>query len=271
MPEKPVAETAVAVPDPPQPPRVSMQDLLAVPDSDDRRRWMNALVQSEIDRQQYLYDLALAKQFAMSGKMDDLTGNLEQARAQAFLKIRTGRDLGLSPTDSMKSIYFATNGIPSLMNDIFAARLKEAGYDWTADFEEKDGKTIKCTLWLLKRNPLTHELEPMRYQGGSKDGQQISESFGLEDARTIKIWENKIVKTLWEKWNFQSWPRNMFFARAMSRLRQFHFPHILRGIIPEEERFDLMHEPEGRSAQRKSVRATILDTQAEPTEEKKEA
>jgi hypothetical protein len=273
--EKPETTVApLAEPAPPTPPRITVAELSTLPHSPERTHWINGIVQIELDRLAYLNDLKLARQFALAGVLDDIKGaTIDQATAQAFLKIRTGRDLGLSPTDSLQSIYFAANGKPSLQNDIFASKLQEAGYSWDADFEEgevKDAKghatkvTVKCTLWLLRANPLTQQMEPVLYTQGTQKGQPISESFSMEDARSVRIWEKQQVKLLSEKWNFQSWPRNMLYWRAMSRLRQFHFPHILRGIIPQEERFDVMREPDkGQKSEYDKMRAQVLDTQAE--------
>lgn len=239
--EKSDNETALTHTDKPTPARVTLTDLLHLPPSEQRDRWINSLVDAEVARQQYQMDMTLAIDFAKSGVLEDA-----QSAALCFLKIRTGRDIGLSATESIRSIYFV-NGRPDLMTDIFAAKLRGHGYNWDIEWTEqervngKPGKiTTRCTLWLTKWNIKSNSYEPVVHASGPNKGQPISESFGDEEASAAEVFDRKQGKKipLLERANYVSWKRDMYFARCLSRLKRRYIPHVLTGIISSEERWD---------------------------------
>jgi hypothetical protein len=224
--------------------RVTVEQLAMLPDSERRTNWINALVEAEIARQNYAQDRALARDFATSGQFDDLKGmTTEQAIATAMVKIQLGRAWGFNAADSMRYIYF-TNGKPAIENEIVAAKLQQAGYDWNVEWLEEEiqhkgraaKKCIGCTLWLKRWSAATQKFSPVVGEGG----EQVSVSFTQYDADTAMIWEKGKQIPLSEKWNFKSWGRDMYYWRAIGRVKKYHAPHVLRGAVSREEALEMM-------------------------------
>jgi hypothetical protein len=219
--------------------------LKALPDSDKRDLYIRSLVDAELARENFDLDQRLARVFAVSGKFSDIGGTtLEQAIATAMAKIQMGRSWGFSPADSMRYVYWV-NGRPAIENDIVAAKLQQAGYAWDLDwaFEEvvtgkgqKWSKCVGCTLWLKKWDEAERVYKPLldRHQ------KPVPVSFTQADADHAMIWENKQAVPLSSKWNYQSWPQDMFYWRAISRVRKYYVPHVLRGGILREEALDVI-------------------------------
>ena len=240
-----------AAPQPPaQPPavdrRVTVEQLALLPDSERRANWIAALVDAEVARQNYTYDRALARDFAICGQFDDLKGaTMEQAVATAMVKIQLGRAWGFNAADSMKNIYFI-NGKPALEQDIVASKLQQSGIAWDVDFAYDDvpaakgarawKKCVGCTLWLKQWNEAERKYAPMKNRGGD----QISVSFMLADAENAKYYEKGQVKPLADKFNYQSYPGDMYYWRCISRVRKYYAPHVLRGSFLREEALEMM-------------------------------
>ena len=224
--------------------RVTVEQLALLPDSERRTNWINALVEAEVARQTYAQDRALARDFALSGQFDDLKGmSADQAINTAMVKIQLGRLWGLSAADSMRYIYFA-NGRPSIENEIIAAKLQQAGYAWDTDWLEEEiqhkGRPVKkcigCTLWLKKWSAAEQRYKPVL----DRNGDEVSVSFTQYDADTAQIWEKGKQIPLSQKWNFQSWGRDMYYWRSISRLKKYHAPHVLRGGVSREEALEMI-------------------------------
>jgi hypothetical protein len=247
--------TAMSAPAPAQPapipvaedirisPRITFEQLLTLPDDDYRKRWMNSLIEAETARQNYAQDMALARQFATSGQFDDLKAQTPaQAIATAMVKIQFGRTWRLEPADAMRSIYFA-NGRPAVENEIVSSRLASAGIEWETEFHEetyshKGREAKRCigvTLWLMRLNMAKQILEPWL----DRKGAQRSVSFTQADADNAKVWEKGKQISLSEKWNFVSWPGDMYYWKAVSRVKKFHAPNVLRGAISMADAFEL--------------------------------
>lgn len=238
------------IPAPAQPPveraRLTVEQLGALANVDQSQVtvWVQALVDAEVARQNYAQDRALARDFAVSGQFDDLKGmTSEQAIATAMVKIQLGRAWGFNAADSMRYIYF-TNGRPSVENEIVAAKLQQAGYDWDTDWLEEDiqhkgrpaKKCIGCTLWLKKWSKAEQRFKPVL----DRNEKPVSVSFTQYDADTAQIWEKGKQIPLSQKWNFQSWGRDMYYWRSISRLKKYHAPHVLRGAVAREEALEMM-------------------------------
>jgi len=225
-------------------PRITLDMLKALPDTERRDMYIRNLVDAELAREAFDLDQRLARVFAMSGKFDDINGQtLEQSIATAMAKIQIGRSWGFNPADSIRYIYF-TNGKPAIENDIVAAKLQQAGYGWDVEWQFEEvthkGKPWKrctgCTLWLKKLDPATNVYKPVV----DRTGNPVSEAFTEGDADHAMIWEKGKQIPLSEKWNFKSWPRDMYYWRAIGRVRKYHVPHVLRGGILREERLDVI-------------------------------
>lgn len=232
---------------PPGPPsRVTMEHLLALPDSERRTNWINALVEAEIARQTYAYDRSIAREYALSGKLDDLKGaTAEQAIATAMVKIQLGRSWGFSAADSIQSIFF-TNGRPAIEQSLVASKLVQGGFAWDVEFswgegtdpvtKQKSRRCTGCTLYLKRLNPTTRQYEPML----DRKGNQVEQSFGDNEANSAQIWEKGKQIPLSAKWNYQSWGQDMYYWRAISRVKKFYAPHILRGAVSRDEALEMM-------------------------------
>ena len=224
-----------------------LEIMRALPATENRDNYIRVLVEAETAREAFEMDYRLARQFAISGQFDDLKkGSPEQNIATAMTKIQLGRSWGFSQADSVRYIYF-TNGKPAVENDIVAGKLSQAGYAWDIEWswrtvdKDKQGKPVTpykrcagCTLWLKRWDSDSKTYRPML----DRSNEQISETFTEADALTAMIWEKGSQIPLLEKWNYQSWPRDMFYWRAISRVRKFHAPAVLRGGVVREEAYD---------------------------------
>jgi hypothetical protein len=225
--------------------RITAQDLMHAPVDKERiAGWISQLVDAEVARQNYAYDRALAREFALSGQFDDLKGaTAEQAIATAMVKIQLGRSWGFNAADSMRYIYFA-NGRPSIENEIVAAKLQQGGYDWDVEWLEEEAqhkgkpwrRCVGCRLWIKKWNAQ----QQLYVAITDRNGEPVSVAFTEADADHAQIWEKGKQIPLSQKWNFQSWGRDMYYWRTISRVKKYHAPHVLRGGVSREEALEMM-------------------------------
>lgn len=238
------------LPESPRRPRSSNAELLAliVDNSAERTAFASKIVDAELYRDAFDQDWRAARVFAMSGVFKDITGTTQnEAIATAMTKIRLGRSWGIGEADSMQFIFF-NNGRPGVMNELVASKMLDAGYDWDIEWmtagevgkgETGKGKCIGCRLW-LKRLGKGGEFSPVL----DRAGHPVSEAFSKEDADTAMIWEKGKQIRLSDKWNFQSWPKDMYFWRALGRVKKFHCTNILRGAVPVAELYDISDQQE---------------------------
>lgn len=223
--------------------RVTLEALAMFPDSEARTQWINGLVEADLARQYYSYDLEFARRAAESGQFDDLKKlRPEQAIATALIKIQLGRSYKFTPADSMRSVYF-TNGKPGIENDIVASRLQEAGYSWDIVWAERTEKTpgggdwqrcVGCTLYLKKMNPVTKRYEPMN----DLTGKQIGVAFLEGDAKNAMMYDrggDGGKKALADRDVWRSFPRDMYFHKCVARVKKYYAPNVLRGAMSRTE------------------------------------
>lgn len=251
--EPPVVEKDSAPAEPPAKPRLprSNRELLdlIIESGDNSKGYAQQVVEAELLRDQFDQDQRLARVFAESGIFADIKGHTErQMIAVAMTKIQLGRSWNLSPADAMQFIYF-TNGRPAVMTELYGAKLQENGYTWDVAYEyetipgssgtRKRRKCIGCTVFPKKWCPETKSYEPMTQKEFTDTGDivdvALSVSFTRDDADGAMIWEKGKQIKLSDKWNFQSWPEDMYFWRALSKFRRRHAPNVLRGAITREE------------------------------------
>jgi hypothetical protein len=137
----------------------------------------------------------LANALGASGMFKDVrTGE------QAFAKILIGRDLGLSPTESMMGIHII-EGKPELSANLQAAFVKRSPrHDYRVTEHTEEACEIAFFL----------------------DDEEIGRSrFSMEDAKRAGLGARGPWKT---------YPRNMLFARAMSNGVAFHCPEVTGGM-----------------------------------------
>jgi hypothetical protein len=262
-----------------------MMKLLMADTTGNYRHLVEELVRTENERDVFDQDWRMAKMFAISGDFADITGQTqEQAIAKAMSKIQMGRNWGMNAADAMANVFFL-NGKPGVMTEILATKIQQAGFGWDAQWleetvEYKKGKTwekcIGCTLWLKSYNRLTNRWEPVV----DRDGKPVKASFTEADAENALIYEKeqgqKAQKPLSEKWNYRSWGRDMYFWRAMSRLRKYYLTGILRGAIQVELAGDyevqVDQNPQLEEAQpqpqdtapKKTLRDFVLESEQQP-------
>lgn len=155
---------------------------------------------------EYAEIMVLGKVFQASGYFKDV-----RDQAQAVTKILYGRELGISPINSMSGIHIV-EGKPTLSSNLMAALIKRSGkYDyrvkvWTDDV---------CTL-------------TFRQKAGDAWEEVGDSSFTMEDARRAGVIRQG---SGWTKY-----PKAMLFARALSQGERTYCPDVSMCAlyVPEE-------------------------------------
>jgi hypothetical protein len=119
--------------------------------------------------------------------------------ADIAMRIRFGRELGLSAFQAARGIYFI-NGIPAMMGTVLELLMKRHGYTWT--FIQRDTKG--CILELNKNGE--------KVMDGAKPARA---SFGEEDAKRTGYDKKETYKQD---------PESMYYWRALGRLQKFYVP-----------------------------------------------
>jgi hypothetical protein len=119
--------------------------------------------------------------------------------ADIAMRIRFGRELGLSAFQAARGIYFI-NGIPAMMGPVLELLMRRHGYTW--DFLQRDTKG--CVLVLKKNGEVVMD--------GNKPARA---SFTEEDAKRMK--KDK-------KDTYLEDPESMYYWRALGRLQKFYVP-----------------------------------------------
>lgn len=164
------------------------------------RRQQHGLMSEQV---KFEFQQRLARSFAASGYFEDLKGlQQQQAIARAIVKIQLGDALGLSPMESMQSVYMV-NGRPTVDAQIRAARMKRYGYDW--DILRLDDKGCKLQI---KRG------------GAAIEGAIVE--FTDEHAKAAELLGKGGQM-------YKKYPRNMYFARAITNAQRWYAPEVLNG------------------------------------------
>jgi len=146
--------------------------------------------------------MSLGDVFVKSGLFPDL-----KSQAQAVVKILAGRELGLSPLQSITDIYMV-NGKVALQAKLIASLIKKSGkYDYRVDKWDDQ----ECLLSFYEKNG---KLE--------KIGESL---FTIKDAAKAGI----VNKEVWK-----NYPRNMLFARAISNGARLYCADVITAYTPEE-------------------------------------
>lgn len=144
----------------------------------------------------------------------DGAGSREQGVAQALVKVLAGKEMGIAPITSMMSIH-VIKGRMSMSGALIASRLQACGYSWTA--AEHDA--TRCRLRIYGPNP---EKPDMRAHLGDSE-------FTIEQAKKAGL-----VK---KDSNWEKYPEDMLWWRAMSRAGRRYAPQLFLGgavYLPEE-------------------------------------
>lgn len=144
--------------------------------------------------------MRLGQVLAQSGMFQDARGE-----AQAVVKVLAGRELGFGPIAAMTGVH-VIKGRVTLSANLMAAAIKRSGrYNYRVNWLEEDG----CEIVFFE------------------DGQECGSSvFTLQDARRAGLNGD----------NWQKYPRNMTFARALSNGAKWYCPDIFGGPVytPDE-------------------------------------
>jgi hypothetical protein len=148
--------------------------------------------------------MAIGEVFSKSGMFPDV-----KSQAQAVVKILAGKELGLTPFESMGSIY-VVNGKLALSSKAMSALIKKSKkYDYVI----KKLDDTECTIDIIKEDELLG-----------------SATFTFKDAARAGL----VNKDVWK-----NYPKNMLFARALSNACRFYCPDVISGYYTTEELEDV--------------------------------
>jgi hypothetical protein len=152
----------------------------------------------------------IGQTMAKSGMFPDVTDG-----AKALVKILAGKEIGVTPFQSMTNIH-VIQGKATMGANLMAAKVKGSG---KYDYRVMDLTSETCSILFRQRDSLA--------EGGWADLGKFT--YSLEDAKRAGL-----VKTgsSWEKY-----PSNMLFARAISSGVRIYCPDVFNGnlvYVPEE-------------------------------------
>ena len=140
--------------------------------------------------------------FVQSGIFEDV-----KSAAQAIVKVLAGREIGLSPLESMMNLYIVKNRVAASAKVISSLIKKSKKYDY--QIAKLDNE--ECTI-------LFFDVHDERLEIGKS-------TFTLKDAARAGIVNGT---------NWKNYPRNMLFARAISNGARWYCPDVYCGYIQEE-------------------------------------
>lgn len=153
-------------------------------------------------------EMAIGKVFAESGMFPDIKN-----AAQGYIKVMAGKELGLSPIQSLGAFYFV-NGKLGITSHTMAALIKKSKQ---YDYEIVEHTAESCTIDFFIIN-------------GEKKKIGTS-TFNLKDAAKAGI----VNKDVWK-----NYAKNMLFARALMNGARFYCPDAVSAFMySTEELHDL--------------------------------
>lgn len=236
MPEEKQESTALQVVQPRYPMREMLTTLKEMNDPDLFKSFAKDIIEREVAAARFGQDAQLARVFASSGAFDGINGT-EQGVSLAMTKIQLGRSWNMETADAMKSVFFI-NGRPSVEAVYLGAQMKNAGLDWDIEWDEApDGTCTGCHLHLKRWNAETkkHDAVMGMVNGAPK---QAVVSFTKKNADNAWVYESGKKIRLSEKFNYQSWGEDMYYARCVGRVRTRYMPNVLSGVLTREEAED---------------------------------
>lgn len=155
--------------------------------------------------------MELGKIFADSGVFPDI-----KSASQGYIKILAGRELGLSPMQSLNSFYFVGGRLGITANTIGSLIKKSNKYDYTI----KKHDDTECTIVFNR----------------IKDDKEIllgESQFTIKDAAKAGI-VNGV--------NWKNYPRNMLYARAIMNGARWYCPDIMTSFTTSFEELSDVEE-----------------------------
>ncbi|CAB4131231.1 hypothetical protein UFOVP130_70 [uncultured Caudovirales phage] len=143
----------------------------------------------------------LGKILAASGYFSDV-----RDMAQAAVKVMAGEELGIAPVAAVMGIHII-KGKVTLSANLIAAQVRRHGYNFRHQRFDNTGCALEFT---------------------GKQGEVLGESsFTEEDAKSSGVYNDM----------YKKFPRNMYFARAVSNGAKWYCPEVMSGLpvyVPEE-------------------------------------
>lgn len=154
--------------------------------------------------------MELGKIFADAGVFPDI-----KSAAQGYVKILAGRELGLSPMQSINSFYFVGGRMGITANTIAALVKKSERYDYQVIKHDE----TECSITFY-----------------SKDDAALGTStFTIKDAAKAGI-VNGV--------NWKNYPKNMLFARALMNGVRWYCPDIMNAFTVSVEELGDLSKPD---------------------------
>ena len=160
--------------------------------------------------------MAIGEVLFQSGMFTDI-----KSKAQAVVKILAGKELGISPLESLSNI-FMVNGKVSVMAKIVGSLIKKSE---KYDYAIKDLTDEGCTLVFYSISQ-DKKIE----LGTSTFNKQDAAKAGLINRETYK-----------------SYPKNMYFARALSNGAKWFTPDVYCGYTEGDDFEVIKSEPETKT------------------------
>jgi hypothetical protein len=163
-------------------------------------------------------EMRYAKIFADSGLFPDV-----QNYSQGIVKIMAGRELGLTPLESINTIYI-TKGKIGVETKVFLAAIKKSKkYDYSVEFEYGENPTNKRKYLKEARVTIYQIYKDTKEPLGTA-------SFSAQDVVTIGKDKSAV---------YASYPDLMYFYRAASKAIRLYCPDILQGLCASEDLADI--------------------------------
>ena len=232
-------------------PRVPLNEMLAlVRDTELVATYGREIIESQLAINRFDQDWRLARVFAESGLFADA-----QAVNQAMTKVQLGRSWNMEAADAMQHIYFV-NGKPAVQNEYLGAKMRDAGLDWDIEWHrDAAGLCTGVTLW--PRRLMLEGWKPIMERAAGKDI-PASVSFTKADADRVRVKEDGKWIPLSEKSTYKSFPDDMYFWRAIARLRRRYATNILSGVMTRDEADDIAPPQIEAPRERQTVAPTEL-------------
>jgi len=153
-------------------------------------------------------DMALGKIFADSGMFPDI-----KSAAQGCVKIVAGKELGLTPIQSLNAFYFYNGKLGMFAQTISALIKRSKDYNYKIEEHTKE----KCTIAFFKND----------------------EELGKSDFTTEKAAKAGLIN----KDNWKNYIMNMLFTKALSNGAKWYCPEVICGFSTVEDLQDVEPMP----------------------------
>lgn len=186
------------------------------------QRMNGAIVRVQDQPQQISFDemMTLAQTFAASGMFTGTT-----SAAQCVVKIMAGREMGIGPFAAMQGFH-VIQGRPVMSANLIAACIKKHPlYNYRVVRLDDQACIIKF------------------YERGEEIGES---SLTMEEAEALRLNQDLKNGQYLYKANWQKYPRNMLFARAMSNGARWYCPDIFGGMpVYTADEMDAQEDEDG--------------------------